>query len=160
MGVIARRFRWLEILFPPAQADPPNPSVVSADISLVHQVLSGTERFDEAAIATFTSPAGVAFIDSVPVPAGKYHYVFACSAFHNDPVAREVGIFINLVNDFAIASSGRAVPINRPITVPRAFTMPPRSKLRANVDAIAAGQSVSLRVLSLELAIGEPVPPT
>ncbi len=160
MGVISRRFRWIEQLFPPAASGPRNPSVISNDISLVHPILNGTESLDEVKGFVGVAAAAATLFDSSIVPDGKYWFVLACGLTHDDPVARE--LIIHLIdkpgNSQALAASSRAIPKNHWLAVPRAFIMPPTFKLQAIADAMAAGQRMRFRFSYKELNIGAPHP--
>ena len=162
MGLISRRFRFLQNLFPPGGALPPQPGFFEESISPVHQVLNGTDRLGQFFTFTGIGAPGAPTETSGQAPGDKYWFVFACEGFHNDPIAREVTISLlpSGGNTHAIAQSGRAQPTNVALGVGRAFIIPPRTSVRAAVDAIAAGQVVNLRLLYLELDLGEPAPPT
>lgn len=151
------------LLFPPAEALPPQPGSVSDDISFVHQVLQGTERLEDVRNENVSAPAGILTVDGPTVPDTKYWYVFACSAQHDDGTARR--LFISMIHDGAIrvaimdaANSGAVQPQNVPLAVPRAFLLPPRSNLRADVTVIGGANILNLRYIYLELDLGEPHP--
>jgi len=157
-----RRFNWLTSLFPPAEAEPPQPGSVSGEIAFTHQVLNGTERLAEYIIFQANGALGATGVTGPAVPVGKYWFVIACSGEHNDPIARELSLFIRNpagVN-LGLADGGRAVPTSRPVPVQRSFIMTPRVSIRIEVDAIAAGQVITIRFLYMELDLGEPAPPS
>lgn len=159
MSTISRRFRWLELLFPPGQATPPNPSFLTDEIYLVHPILSGTERLNEHLTITATGSSGGTTVTAGTPPADKYWYVFACSCFHTDPVAHQLRIDLLTSIGAALHASDRDVPQNANLAVPRPFIVPPRVSIRAVAAAMAGGTSLTLRLIHLELDFGEPPPP-
>ena len=162
MGLISRRFKFLENLFPPGGALPPQPGFFEESVSPVHQILNGTDRLGEWIQFSASSAAGVSVIIAGAPDDNKYFFLFACGCSHNDPVAREMNIFMRNQSGIgaqAIATTSRAVPTNARISVPRAFIVPPRIQVSAEVDAIAAGQQIKLDFIYMELDLGEPAPP-
>jgi len=162
MGIISRRFKWLEVLFPPAEAQPINPSTVSNDIALTHELLPGTERLDEVNYEFVNGAAGVLVINSSSPPAGKFYYCIACSLEHDDgATARVLMILIQrptgsnwagLMHE-GLASAERPFPVGRP------FILPPRHTVRWETTAILGTKRIQGHLLFLELNIGEPIPP-
>jgi len=163
LAKFSRRFIWLKNLFPPATAINIQPGEFGEDVSPVHQVLNGTDRLGQFFEFTGNGAAAATVMDSGAAPANKYWFVFACSLDHNDPVARELRVSLRTTGagTHGLASSGAtANPTNQPITVPRAFIIPPRVAIRGESDAMAAGQFLRMRFLYLELDLGEPAPPS
>lgn len=162
MGLISRRFRFLQNLFPPGGALPPQPGFFEESISPVHQVLNGTDRLAEWFAFNAFAAAGVLNLSSGAAPEDKYWYVFACQGSHDDPVARNV--WVNLVDDagnvHTLAAGPRAQPTDVPVAVPRSFIIPPRCHMRLLVDALAGANFIHLSFLYLELDLGEPAPPS
>lgn len=162
MALISKRMRWLQVLYPPAEAAPPNPGFLSDDLSLVVQADPGTTRLQEFQEAIFLAGLG-SIAATAPGPAiDKYWFVFGASVLHDDPTPRELFIGIRGLTRDAWLASTHAVPqtANIPFTVPHAFILPPRCAIRAETDAIAAGSRLQLEFLYLECDIGEPAPPT
>jgi len=162
MGLISRRFKFLENLFPPGGAFPPQPGFFEESVSPVHQILNGTDRLDQWFTFSGGGAAGNPAVNSGASPGDKYWFCFSCDTFHNDPIARD--LWIELVptgaNGTAIAHSERAVPTSVHLSVGRAFIIPPRTALRGQAIAIAGGQVMTLRFQYLELDLGEPAPPS
>lgn len=161
MALISKRLRWLQVLYPPAEAAPPNPGFLSDDIVLTHAVMNGTDRLPEFQEQFAQSGLGSVQIISTVGPAiDKYHWVFGASVRHNDPVARELFLGVRgLVRDAWLATSrGVAQSQNIPLPSPRGFIIPPRCALIGQSDAIAAGQRVIIEWLFIELDLGEPHP--
>lgn len=156
MPLIARRMRWLQLLFPPAEAAPPNPGSLSDDISLVHEVLPGTERLAEYQEVNVSGAAGVNLVVAPTVPDDKYWWVFAASMFHNDTVTtREAEIQLLGAASVTVAQAGRALPANIQLPAPRPFIVPSRVAVRATVAAIGGAFVVTLRMFYMELDPGE-----
>ena len=161
MGLISRRFRFLQNLFPPGGALPPQPGFFEESISPVHQVLNGTDRLGEYFTFISTGSAGTATVTSGGAPNNKYWFVFSGGLSHNDPTARDANLKVNVggVGDFVLGHV-IALPTNLEFGLSRSIILPPRAALRANVPAIGGAQTVSLRFLYLELDLGEPAPPS
>lgn len=162
MGIISRRFRWIEKLFPPAAAGPINPSVLSNDISLIHPILNGTEDLGQLQGFVGVAAAAATLFDSAVVPDEKYWFVLACGVTQDDPIARE--LIIHMIdqagNSQPLAASDRAIPTNHWLSVPRAFILAPTFKLQVLADAMAAGQRMRFRFAYKELDLGAPAPPS
>ena len=158
MALVSRRLRWLEVLFPPAEANPPNPNQVSNDIVFTHSVLTGTERMTEVQDLFYTAGAGAVAINSAQVPDNKYWYVMGASMTHNDATPRE-GYMAYQINGIVTSISHHAV-INQNVFVPvgRSFILPARHYLRYQLMALAGGSVLQGHITFLEMDIGEPVP--
>jgi len=156
-----RRFNFLNEIFPPAGSLPPQPGSVSDEISLVHQVLNGTDRLEEWRFFSAAGAAGVKFVISGQSAADKYWSTFGLETFHDDPVALD-GWF-SLVPDgsspVAIQTSDRAIPTSIHFGCTRRIIIPPRTAVRVDFPALAAAQVIILRFQYLELVPGEPAPP-
>ena len=160
MGLISRRFKFLENLFPPGGALPPQPAFFEESISPVHQVLNGTDRLGEYFNFSLVGGAGVTIISSGGAPDDKYWYVWACSAEHNDPIARDLDIRVLNVAVTSIGiAHGTAQPTSIMLTVPRAFILAPRNGIRVTCPLLAAAQVLRMDFQYLELDLGEPAPP-
>jgi len=158
-----RRFNWLQNIFPPGGAEPPQPGTVSDEIAFVHQVLTGTERLEQIQTVSVDGAAAAISVLSVAVPDTKYHYLLACALFHDDPLSRflDLGIQHDGGNTISIASSGGGTfPNFRPVQAARSFILPPRAQVRGQANIMAAGQVLTLKLLFLELDLGEPTPPS
>lgn len=160
MGLIARRFKFLQNIFPPGGALPPQPGFFEESISPVHQVLNGTDRLGEYFNFSLQGAAGVTSVVSGGASNDKYWFVWACHAEHDDPIARDIEIqILNIgVNFFGIAN-GTAIPTGIGLAVPRAFVLAPRNGVQATVPLLAAAQKITLNFQYLELDLGEPPPP-
>lgn len=165
MAKFSELLPWLRTLFPPAEARGFQPSEVSEDISLVHQVHQGTEILDNALVLNLSSAAGVTFIDGPTVPDQFYHYVIAAGGFHNDgATARELFLQISRsapAANFPIATAREITfPSTQYIASPRSFIVPSDYFLRLSVPAIAVGSLVTLRAIYFEIPVGLPAVPS
>jgi len=160
MAKFAQLFPWLRDLFPPSEARGFQPSEVSEDVSLVHQVHQGTDLLDKALSHNLTSVAGTAFIETPEVDTGFFWYVLACGVKTNDATARLLTISLAGTTTWPLASTRTAYANNQAHAVPRAFIVPPFQKIRGEANAIGGGQSVILRVLYFKIALGLPAPPS
>lgn len=110
---------------------------------------------------TQVSAAGVANINSSTTPANRYRYILAADMFHNDATSREsaISLFhpINLTQA-SIVQSGRALPTSTSLAILRPFLLPQNHVLRADVAAIAVGNTVTLRFYFVELKHAETPP--
>jgi len=158
MSIISRRLRWLQILFPPAEANPVNPSTVSEDIVLVHQVLSGSEKMDEADAQFVNGAAGVLVVNSTVVPAGKFWYVFATSMNHNDATARISMISIQRGGTIIGLALQTGLQLNNKLPVVRAFILPAGWSIRWETTALGGAQIIQGSWAFLELDIGDTTP--
>jgi len=161
MSIISRRMRWLELLFPPGQAAPPNPSEVSDDIVLVHQVLTGTERLTQFQEFNVTGGAGSNTATGPAVPADKWWYVFAAGVFHNDPLPVEMALHMRsdiTALEVCVIAAERAVPTFARLGAPRPIILPPRCNLFGRTIGIAGAQQVTVRGIFIEMDLGEPAP--
>ena len=158
MGLISRRFRWLQLLFPPAEAKPINPSFVSDDVVLVHQLLSGTEEVNRLDFQFANGAAGVTLVNSPQVPEGKFWYVPYASFSHDDTTAR-TGIFSvqssGIFPGFAIDSS---MAQNIPLVAPRPLLLRSGTSLRAQLITLLGTKRIQLSWAFLELDVGAPMP--
>lgn len=160
MGLIARRFGWLNFIFPPAAPNPINPSFVDDGIALVHQVLSGTERLDEIVTVATTGAAGIRIVSSPAVPAKKFRYVFACHMTHNDGSLRNSIISINsfpVVAPVAISALAQ-VPQNDVFPALRPFLVGPGQSIRYETTLIGGANVIVGHEMFVEYEIGEPFP--
>lgn len=161
MAKFSELFPWLRISFPPAEARGFQPSEVSEDVSLVHQVYQGTHILDRALSHNVNGTLGATSVLTPVVPVGKFWYVVACSALHNDAVARQLQISIIGTTAWGIASEPAVFLTNQALTVPRAFIVPTHQGLRADVfPAITGGTRVTIRALFFEIDLGLPAIPS
>jgi len=161
MAKFSQLLPWLRQLFPAASQPGLQPSEVSEDVSLVHEVYQGTDFLTEVIEEAVTSAAGVAFIVTRDVPAGFYWYVLACHLFTDDPTGRFGGIFISGATDHGIAGEPTgAISAGEILSVPRSFIVPPNHRISASLNAITAGDTVSLHALLYEIRLGLPPPPS
>lgn len=160
MAKFAKLFPWLREMFPPSQGVGFQPTEVSEDVSLVQQVLTGTEGLGTALAQTIIGGAGVVSAVTPAVGSGFFWYVLAAGAFHDDPVARDMWISIGGTSVWVLGEGGRAMPTNVPVFAPRAFIVPSHQHVRAEVAAIAGGQKVRLRILYLQIPLGQPAVPS
>lgn len=159
MARIAKIVPWLKKLFPPAGGISPSATEIGDFITLTHELLNGTDRLNEWIVFSASSAAGVANHASGQAPIDKYWYVFAASCTHNDPVDRQLNLQINVTGlQVGIASTHVLVPAGVQLSAPRRFILPPRSGIRVIADTVAAGQVVKLKMLYMELDLGEPPP--
>lgn len=161
MGIISRRFRWLQQLFPPAEARPINPSVVSDDIALTHEVLPGTELLSEIIFNFVNGAAGVLVVNTTVVPEGKFWYVPYAHIEHDDPTFRrgeidvqKSGVFVSITT---ILETER-IRTNSPYAVLRPFIMPATTSIRGELDGLLGTARLQLVWAYLELDIGAPIP--
>jgi len=163
MGLISRRFRFLQKLFPPGGAAPPQPGFFEESISPVHQVLNGTDRLGEYFNFNATGVNGATEVISGAAPDDKYWFVFGADMFHDDPTDREATIFMDASlgggSTVAVAQSGRALASNIRLALGRALILAPRTRFRFEVPAIGATEQVTGKFQYLELDLGEPAPP-
>lgn len=160
MAKFSQLFPWLRTAFPPAEARGFQPSEVSEDVSLVHDVFQGTDFLDKALSVNVVGTAGSKNVDAPSVADGFYWYVIACGIFHDDPVARESLVVINGPSTWPLVSAGRALPTNIFLPVPRAFILPTHENLRGNVPALAAGQKITIRALYFRISLGRTAVPS
>lgn len=163
MAKFSQLFPWLRDLYPPAEARGFQPSEVSEDVSLVHEVYRGTDFVTPPQSIAVSGGAGATFIDQPTVDEGFYHYVIACSAFHNDTVTdRDISIQLRtpVPVNIGIASSPRPTPANVFVVVPRSFILPTFQALRASVPAIGGAFTVTLRTFFFRIRLGSPAVPS
>lgn len=159
MAIISRRFRWLEILFPPAEANPPNPNVVSGDIVFTHDVLSGTESLDEANSQFVNGAAGVLVVNSSSPAAGRFFYVIACALNHDDTGNnRQAFISIQDGGTFAGILTSFSLGPERQFAVGRAFILPAGMTVRWQIEAISGTKRLQGSMIFLDLPLGAPTP--
>jgi len=158
----AALFPWLRDLFPPSEARGFQPSEISEDVSLVHQVHQGTDFLDVALTVNVSSAAGVAQVFSPVVDDGFYHYVIACGMNHDDPTSRRASVGIDGTTIWPLVDTEgvQVIPSFHFLSVPRAFILPTHQRLQARVNTIAAGQVVTLRALYFKIPLGSPAPPS
>ncbi len=161
MGVIARRFRWLEKLFPPAQADPPNPSFLSGDIVLVHLILQGSEDLARIQQTRIQGAVGVKKIVAPDtVPADRYWWVFAASMLHTDPTARGMMIYHGYPGPINVGVLGVGAAVDQvQFAVPRAFLIGPGGALTFETPLLDAGAFIRGEWTHIEMEFGHPGPP-
>jgi hypothetical protein len=92
MTGFSRIFRTLVDAFPSSGAGPvAQPSSLSDEVSLVHEISHIFARADERRIVQTVGGVGVNVVNlnnGFPAPVGRYHYVLGASAFHNDVAPR------------------------------------------------------------------------
>jgi len=152
-------FPWLRTLYPPAEARGFQPSEISEDVSLVHEVHVGTDFLGTALSQALSATAPILFIESDVVPVGFFRYVIAFSGLHNDPTARDITLSISGTSIWA-AESALSWTRNVHLATPRAFIVPTHQRLRVEVNALATAQTVSLRMLYFDIALGLPAVPS
>jgi len=159
-----RRFNFLQNIFPPGGAEPPQPGTVSDEIAFVHQVLTGTERLEEIQAISQDGAAGGVSLLAPKVPDTKYHFVLASSLTHDDSTARtlQIGIQHDGGNTAAIAGTtgGQTVSSAKPVFAFRSFILPPRAQVRGQASGMGGANFMTLKLLFLELDLGEPAPPS
>lgn len=150
-----------------AGAGQPLPRELSRSVQLVHQAYGPAELSPGFAGFQFVGPAGQAQVVLSETPSGRVQYVEAFHAFHNDPVARQILIFIQEVNtlqtiglqnsfvDIAggVIATGQVYPLRRSIFVPEGFA------LGATAVGLAAGQVVTLVGMTVVTNRAETPPP-
>ena len=158
MGLISRRFRFLQNLFPPGGALPPQPGFIEESISPVHQVLSGTERLDEEIANFVNGAAGVLVVNSTVVPVEKFWYVFSTSMSHDDPTARSGTISIQKSGVSPAIVDLPDLLTNKRYPAPGPFVLPPGMSIRWELTALAGTKSIQGQWVYLELDIGDSTP--
>lgn len=161
MAKFSSLFPWLRTLYPPAEARGFQPSEISEDVSLVHQVHQGTDFLDKALNLNAIGTLGAVNADGPDVESGFYWYVIACGAFHDDTTDRELEVTIRgAAATWPLASGTRIMPADVFVVVPRAFILPTFQRLRGAVPSITAGKRVVLRALYFKIALGLPPVPS
>jgi len=160
MAKFASLFPWLRDLFPPSQGVGFQPTEVSEDVSLIHAVYQGTERLGAALSQSITGGGAVTSVQTPAVGSGFYWYVLACGCWHDDTTARNMWLSMQGTSSWALAEAGRAMPINVQLPSPRAFIVPSHQTVQAEVDGLAAGKILRLRVLYFNIPLGQPAIPS
>lgn len=161
MTGFSRIFRTLVDSFPSSGAGPvAQPGSLSDEVSLVHEISHVFARMDERRIRQTAGAPGVNVVnlnDGIPTPAGRYHYVFGASAFHNDPVARLLEFYVFDASGSSLAyqvrssrDHGGALAANEIFGLDRCIVLPPMFFLRVFCPNIAAGQVITGTVCYLE----------
>lgn len=134
------------------KARPFTPQSVSEELVPVHPV-DTLSKLRGVIFETVTAAIGVTTVDLSTTPANKYRYMISVDCSHNDPIGR-LGIFIMLhpatgngaaLTDRTSMANGERKSIPRPNIIPQNHT------IRAALDAIAAGQQLTIRAFFLEL---------
>lgn len=163
MPLISKRMRWLQVLYPPAEAAPPNPGFLSDDLVAVVQADPGTTRLQEFQESITLGGLGSTAVTAVGPSIDKYWFVFGASIVHDDPTNRPMFLGIRgLVRDAWIVNNLGTInqQTNVPLSAPRAFILPPRCAVRGESIGMGGAQRLTLEFLFLECDIGEPPPPS
>lgn len=157
MGKVAVLVPWLQRLFPPAEQPGAQPLEVSGDISLVHNVFTGTEDLPSELSATLGA-AGVSSIILVGPRDNEYVIVHAAQYSHNDATAR-VGSF-RFHFPGGIVSAENGIPVstaqNEIRGYGRTILVPPGASLGVQVAAIGGAQAILGTVGFTRVLIGHP----
>lgn len=160
------RLRHLLTQFPPGRGGLDWMIHELADVVIPVVDALGTSRFGETAdpsvplpgyaTATNNSGAGVATIDSTPVPAGIVRYVLDVSATHTD-VARDSRLsIIKAVSGVEVFLATILAMTNfQQITLPRTMVLGPGDKFRLVLVAITAGQTCTIKQRYVDVPVGE-----
>lgn len=136
------------------------PSEISDELIPVYPYPTGTLRFDDARASIVTGAAGVTSVDSIFVPTGFYWWVLAVAMHHNDPVSRTMELFLRTAAPQNFGLPHHFADVAVPTAVMSSYTGPrlllsEGMRLRAFVAALAAGQTVTIRVLFFEYRLAE-----
>lgn len=149
-----------------AGAEMAAPTELTDSVQLTYDVFGGSSAtgtllsLKEEQVA---AAAGVRVAASSAVPAGFYRWVHAIFVFHNEAVNHTVSIVLSLSNALG---GGGAVMSNATVsntqglgaTVPRNIVIPSGYFLRGEIDALGAGNVLTLVYEFLELPVGTPSP--
>lgn len=154
--------RRLQTIFIPAEPKPVMPSEVSDEIVLIHPAVPPMVALKEGKFfhAAVTGAAGVATVDGPQVPTDRYWWVQTCDVRHDDGTARLISLEMvdTVPNIVVIFSEQTTRASNAPAPMARAFLLPNDTFLRGRLNAITAGNFVSIRFFYLEFLHAEMSP--
>lgn len=160
----------LPLAFPASAAGSgqPIPNVLRRDVQLVHQAFGPAELSNAYAAFSAAGAAGAATFTLSETPPNRCQYYQAFHALHDDPIARQIVIFLREVNTGITVmlqnsiidmpapgtiAAGQAYPVKRPIWVPEGFA------LGATTGVIGAPNIITLAGITVVVNPAETPPP-
>lgn len=151
----------LREVFLPMDRQQLSPTEMADEVIPVYPYPTATLKFDDARIQNVAGAAGVTVVDTIPVPVGRYWYIIAIAAFHNDPVDREVELRIVTAAGTQLAMATHRTGTQSSSVQQAAASLPlliSEGMLIRATAAVAAAQVLTLRVLFFEYRLAEPSP--
>ncbi len=133
-----------------------HPTDLSPEIIPTHRI-HAFRLLRAAQISNLVGAAGATQVLSAIVPVDRYWYVFGAGISHNDPIARDTWIELQLGDSVSLQTI-LALPTNTRFGIRGSVIVPPRWRLAGRVVAIAAANVVTLTFGFLELNLQDSAP--
>lgn len=138
--------------------DNPTPGELSEEVLFTFPFSAPTTQLQFAEMQVFTGAAGDNIVDSNVVPTGEYHLIHAADIDHNDATARPVFFILqdSISTSIVRIKSEASVSSTGFLTI-RNVVIPPRWRLRAQLDTIDAAAVMVLRIARTVHKIAQPL---
>jgi len=150
--------RQLNTLFLPQEPRRVMPDEVAEEIVLTHPAQPPSASFLERIFRSTTSGAvGVTTVDGPSAPSDRYWWVQAATVFNNDSLARVTRLFLgsSTLGFSGLASYNPGIDFTGMLAPTYKFLVPPGLNLRATLNALGAGQVLTLDFIYVELLLAE-----
>jgi hypothetical protein len=152
-----------------AGAEMAAPTELSDTIQLVYDVFGGAAASSSFTIPGFTeevdvSAAGIRIISTVAIPVGFYNWVHLIAGGHNEAVVHRLSMFFTSVaNTLGAAGTTFATGTfdntqGNNLSIPRNIIIPSGKFVSLQVDALGAGNVLTLALEFIQLPVGTPFP--
>jgi len=149
--------RQLQLLYIPQEPRRVMPDEIAEEIVLTHPAQPPTASFLERLFRNqVVGAAGVSTVDLLAPLEGRYFYVLACGAFHDDTASRNMTILLGSSTlGYTELLATFTAGTNKSGTIGRAFLVPPGLNVRFSLNALVTPFVLTGRMTYSELLLAE-----